>query len=76
MRGRALRRLAALALVSAENLTGPGGLPYTIPQGIDPECQQPCVPTETMDLLETLDGGNLVDAMGITVLLRSYPSPS
>lgn len=59
----ALRRVVQLSLVKAENI----GVPNVKWSTMDPATQQDCVPDETMDLLDSVDKGALVNALAAKV---------
>jgi len=62
----ALRKVVQLSLVKAEN-TGLPGLKWAT---VDPVTGAPCVPDATMDVLDSVDKGALVNALAHPVFLE------
>lgn len=73
----ALRKAAAHALCGVENLRGPDGTTINVSQtSIDPESKHRVAPGDFLDMLERVDSGNLVNALGVAVVRSLSPSPN
>lgn len=66
---------SALGLVGVDGLHDDRGKAVTLVWHRDPETKLKCVTDESMDVLESIDNGMLVNELGYRVLHQMHPSP-